>query len=1215
MAKTLGLDLGTNSIGWAIVHREGGNMKLLDRGVHIFQEGVARVKGNEEPAVKTRTDARSLRRHYFRRRLRKIELLRILVREGWCPALSEEDLKKWRTEKKYPMNRSFLEWQRTDDGVGKNPYQSRYECLRRELDLDGSVADRFTLGRALYHLNQRRGFLSNRKDNADEDKTGSVKTGINNLDKEMSAAGYRYLGEYFYSIYGTGKRIRGNYTARIAHYEKEFYAICERQNLPEGLVQELHRVIFYQRPLKSQKGLVGKCKFEKNKPKCPLSHPDFEEFRMLSFLNNIRLARPGEEEMRPLDNNERSQVLPLFFRRSKTHFDFSEIAIKLAGKKTPITYSGNSDGDINVFRFNYRSTANVVGCPFTAWMKSIFGEDWKQILTQRYVRLASKTEQQVVNDVWHVLFSFDDDERVIEWAETNLKLDDNQAKEFAKTTIAQGYASLSHKAIGRILPWLRLGYRYDESVMLANAAYSMGPEVQKDPQRLEKAVSIVKDAVLSYVPNPEIKNDSKYRKIEESLCNAGIFDFDMDKFYHPSMIDLFPKVNPGRGELALLQSPRTDSIRNPMAMRALFRMRALVNDLIKRGDIDRSTRVNIELSRNLNDANKRKAIELYQRENEKRRDGYRKQIATFYEECGLDITPSEDDVLKYELWEEQKHICLYTGKTIGLSDFLGSNPQFDIEHTIPRSRGGDDSKGNKTLCENRFNREIKKGKLPSELANAEEILARVEALKWEDQTEMLRGDMDKQKRNSRMATTKDAKDRAIVRYHSSKMKYDYLADKLARFKMKEVPTGFTNRQGVDIGIIGRYARLYLQSVFDSVYTVKGETTAAFRKMWGLQGSYEKKERVNHSHHCIDAITIACIGKQEYDRWAGYKQEYDRYQFEGQPRPDSFKKPWPTFTEDVLAVSDELLVSHYTPDHMMKPARRRMRARGMIQRTADGRPKYEQGDSARGSLHLQTFYGAIEREGKIYYVVRKELASLEAKDIQNIVDDIVREKVQSVVDKKGLTALQGDVWMNEEKGIPIRKVRVYAPMVKNPIALKEHRDHSSQEYKSKYYVTNDGNYAMGLYEGLDKKGKFKRDFVVLSNLDVAKKRHMHNDSQLFSPKTEDSFNLKCVLKIGTMVLFYEGEKEELYACSEDDLARRLYKVTGLSTHSVSNYQYGKITLLHHQEARPSGEIKANMKMWSSGDPYRARIMVLHSQFKALVEGYDFILDTTGRVSFL
>ena len=69
MTKILGLDLGTNSIGWAITEQFGNQYKLTDRGVCIFQEGVNKTKSGEEPMVKIRTEARSLRRHYYRRRL------------------------------------------------------------------------------------------------------------------------------------------------------------------------------------------------------------------------------------------------------------------------------------------------------------------------------------------------------------------------------------------------------------------------------------------------------------------------------------------------------------------------------------------------------------------------------------------------------------------------------------------------------------------------------------------------------------------------------------------------------------------------------------------------------------------------------------------------------------------------------------------------------------------------------------------------------------------------------------------------------------------------------------------------------------------------------------------------------------------------------------------------------------------------------------------
>ena len=151
MEKILGLDLGTNSIGWAIIERDEQTKKLVNRGVNIFQEGVARDKSGEKPAVQDRTNARSLRRSYFRRRLRKIELLKVLIHHDLCPKLSDEELLDWKLHKRFPLNEEFILWQRTDDNTGKNPYHDRYRALNEELNLK-TQHDRYSLGRAFYHL-------------------------------------------------------------------------------------------------------------------------------------------------------------------------------------------------------------------------------------------------------------------------------------------------------------------------------------------------------------------------------------------------------------------------------------------------------------------------------------------------------------------------------------------------------------------------------------------------------------------------------------------------------------------------------------------------------------------------------------------------------------------------------------------------------------------------------------------------------------------------------------------------------------------------------------------------------------------------------------------------------------------------------------------------------------------------------------------------------
>ena len=1205
MTKILGLDLGTNSIGWAIVEKESEQpYRLVDKGVHIFQDGVAHEKSGEKPAVQDHTAARASRRHYFRRRIRKISLLKILIDNGLCPYLSPEELSDWRQKKIYPMNEEFLAWQRTDDNLDKNPYHDRYECLTRPLDLT-QKHERYILGRALYHLNQRRGFLSNRKDAASDDESGKVKTGILSLSKEMEEAGCKYLGESFYMCYGE-KKIRTKYTARNEHYRAEFEAICQKQQLPGSLVKALDNAIFYQRPLKSQRGNIGHCTFEKDKPCCAVSHPRYEEFRMWQFINSIRVSYLGERE-RPLSVDEVNLVFPLFFRKSKPDFDFEELAKKIAGKGN---YAYREDVSEVAYKFNYKMSADVPGCPVSAAILSSCGLEpsieWDKDLCGVYTKGEGKSVEHIINDVWHALFSFDDEEKLTNWLLDALQLDLENANKLANAKIPMGYASLSLKAINKILPWLKKGYLYSHAVFFANLSEALPKSISPERKReIEEnlQIELENQTDLSFRLGRTL-----YSTIRGFLLDAAPGS-DPDKLYHPSMIDLYPQAMPDKDGRIRLGSPRTGAFKNPMAMRALFRLRALMNRLLDEGAIDPDTKIHIEFARGLNDANRRKAIEDYQREHNKQREADKKKIAEEYrKEYGKEIEPTEDDLLKYRLWEEQDHKCLYTGKQIALSSFLGSATEFDIEHTIPRSRGGDDSAMNKTLCESRFNRFEKKARIPFELEEHEAILARIEA--WKEKVEDLEKRIAGQKRRSRSATSKAEKDAAIRQRHYLSMERDYWKGKYERFTMKTVPEGFSNRQGVDIGIIGKYARLYLQTVFHKTYVVKGATTASFRKDWGLQSEYAKKERINHSHHCIDAVTIACIGKEEYDKWKQYVEKEEDYRFGKGPKP-KFEKPWPTFTEDVLAIPNSLIVSHYTPDNMPKKSKKILRVRGVIQRNESGAPLYCQGDTARGLLHKDTFYGAIKRDDEIRYVVRRPLDSLADKDINNIVDDIVREKVRAAAEKAGglSKAVTAGIWMKDNV-VPINKVRVYANSVASPINLKRHRDESPKEHKRFVYVTNDSNYCMAVYG--DKKPSFKLYSVV----DAATLYRDQGSMDKWIPLSDKNDKpLRFVLKIGTMVLFYENEKKELWECSQEELTKRLYKVTGLSSMTIQKkYQYGCVILKHSQEARPFTEIKASNGVWKNADCYRSMISMYHTQLSILVEGIDFELTTSGRIIF-
>ena len=1221
MKRILGIDTGTNSLGWAVVDREeNGLCTLVKKGSLIFQEGVKIEKGNESSKAAERTTYRASRKHYFRRRLRKVEVLKVLVKYGWCPYLSSESLHAWHVKKQYPMDEDFLLWQRTDDSLDKNPYAYRHICLHDELDLDNE-SERFILGRAMYHLAQRRGFKSNRLDQSEEDgkETGAVKEGISSLSEEMKAAGYEFLGDYFWHLYrenenvleGGKNRIRTRYTDRESQYKKEFYAICEKQKLSEEQIAELERALYFQRPLKSQRHSVGKCTFEKKKPRCSDSHPAYELFRMLSFVNNIKVMGPYDMELRPLTSEEFEKIKSQFFRKSKPSFDFEDIAKALAGKKN---YQYIKDVGQKPYKFNYRMTQSVSGCPTIASLISLFGDDYKNAIAEVYTLGENKTKDQMVEDVWNVLYSFQDKENVKKWGMERLQLSEEDAEKFSKIRLSHNFASLSLSAIRRILPWLEQGLIYPRAVLMAKIPDIVGKDIWQEHGE------VIQSEMLEFIDNFNASDENMQGTLDFCIKDYLQNNFNLkpgaaDSLYHPSMIETYEDAKKNANGVYQLGSPKTNSVRNPMAMRSLHKLRKVINMLLREKIIDQNTEVHIEYARELNDANKRWAIADWNKDREKARAKYAGEIAKLYKaETGRDIVPTTEEILKYELWTEQNHICLYTGKEIGITDFIGPNPRFDIEHTVPRSVGGDSTMMNMTLCCSQFNRDVKKAQLPQELANIEDIMARL--AEWKEKITQLRKEADKVHTHSGMA--KDMKDRQIRKRHKIRLELDYWQEKYRRFQMTEVPEGFSRRQGAGIGLVGKDAGLYLKSLFhkpedrqkSNVRVVKGTTTAEFRKMWGIQDEYEKKSRDNHIHHCIDAIVIACIQTGDYNAVARYYQQYEEYERQRAQKP-TFPKPWPTFTEDIKALATQMLVVHDTPNNFAKHARKTVF-------TPTGK-HLSQGDSVRSSLHKETYYGAIERDGEIKYVVRRPLSSLEsAADLESIVDETVKEIVKKAVEGKNQKeVLSKPVYMNKEKGILIKKVRCYVGSVKNPVDIRTHRDVSRKEYKRTFHVQNDENYLLAIYEDIVK-GKPKRDFELVRNIDAAKYFKSSTDREdypsIVPEKSSKGYPLKHKLTVGKMVILYESSPEEIDFGNIEDLGKRLYKITGLSYLPV-NSGYGSIVMRHHQEARKAKDITTSKGAYKNEGEYRPSIFLYHTQFNALVEGEDFEINALGEVTLI
>lgn len=1338
--KILGIDLGTDSLGWAIRNKdiEQGN-QMEDAGVVIFSKGVGEEKNNEFSLAAYRTDKRHSRRKYYRRKMRKGRLLRILIEQKMCP-LSIEALDKWTKyvkgePKVYPNEKAFTDWLKI------NPYEARQEAAKGKVEP-------FVAGRALYHIVQRRGFKSNRKDQGDENELGKVKSAIADLEIEMNND---FLGTHFHKVLekkvttdaeqqAIEAKVRGKYTARNMYID-EFEAIAKQQQFTDELKTILHKEIFIHRPLKSQKHTVGKCTFEKKKHRAPISSMAYEEFRRLQFINNIKYKNLDEEqaEWQILNEEQKDKIKGKFFRVSKASFEFAELANELIPKHKK-----------DSFRFNFKMKQNVARSICTARLLNFFN---KYVNKETWGALPDFAKEGRISkhDVWHAIFSFNDKENLKQFAIKHFQVDDKAAEQFCKINFPQGYGNLSEKAINKILPFLREGFIYSHAVFLAKIPDIIGHEMweskretiiksvknlidneQKDNNInrivndsihyffesgfnadeayvldeddkysiLQKAKSYFganswkekreddKQAILQEIYDKLTtqlrlnvpKSSHRYLKIprkDERIKNYlkqnyGVSDEQANLLYHPSDIEQFAKAKKNKNGDFQLGNPVTPSVKNPMAMRALHQLKHLVNYLISEGKINERDKVILETSRHLNSANERAAIDTYQRNREKENQEYKKRII---EDCQI-ANPTETDILKYRLWIEQDKKCIYTNESISICDLFTDNPKYDIEHTLPRSKSYDNSLANKTLCEKKYNQEIKKQKLPVELDYYEDILQRVEP--WKKKYEALDIQVKKLSKVGNSYEEPEQKKSRIQKKNRLIIERNYWRNKYERFTIKEITKGFTNSQLVDIGIITKYSRAYLKSLFNRVYTVKGTTTADVRKMWGLQEGNDPKNRTKHIQHTEDACVITFLEPPLYQQLAEHYHEYEKFEDNEVQKP-TFDPPknWNSFVQDIKNLQDDVLVFHHKQNHLGKHTNKKWRENGKIQKrfewkTDENGKRYKshlnlnnekentiyiKGDTARVPLHMESFYGNImyknkedadkekwlqlSKEEKGIYVKRKplEFSDIGFKtltQLQNIVDKNVRAIVlqhvhqfkneKGKVDLKEALSDKNPVFMKvkpgkEDKRSRIKKVRCYAGDVKNPIKVKKQRDQNSKirkPYKEFFYAKNDGNVLIAIYKGIVK-GKEKRGFELVNNFDASayykESNATYRKQYPIVPDSKNGLQLAQKLCKGNMVLLYESTPDEINWEDKKELSKRMYKVTGLT---ISVIKRGEseymfgVIVLKHHM---EARKTSDLKMLDGAfkiDDNKIYRKLSHNQLNCLISNVDFMFNIDGTI---
>ena len=264
----LGIDIGTNSIGWCLLElRDGQPSGIRDMGVRIFSD-------SRDPKTKTslavaRRMARLTRRRRDRFLARRKSLLHFLKTKGLLP---ENEIER-------------------NDIFAKNPYELRAKAIDEKL----TPAE---LGRALFHLNQRRGFKSNRRDEVKKEETDFQKE-MAGLEKKLADSNCRTLGEFLWQRFKNSEPVRARsgqelYPTRKM-YEEEFDKIVAQQTVFQTSLtvedwKRVREIIFKQRPLKPQD--PGPCQINYEHKRVPRALPSYQKFLIAQELANLIVTLP-----------------------------------------------------------------------------------------------------------------------------------------------------------------------------------------------------------------------------------------------------------------------------------------------------------------------------------------------------------------------------------------------------------------------------------------------------------------------------------------------------------------------------------------------------------------------------------------------------------------------------------------------------------------------------------------------------------------------------------------------------------------------------------------------------------------------------------------------------------------------------------------------------------------------------------------------------------
>lgn len=988
----LGLDLGSNSLGWFVTHLETRGdrptpVSLGPGGVRIFPDG--RDPQSKASNAVDRRIARGARKRRDRFVQRRKDLIAALVEHGLLPADAGKR-KRLETLDPYALRRGAL----------------------------SEVLPAYHVGRALFHLNQRRGFQSNRKTDSKDGESGPIRQAASKLETAIAEDGAATLGAFFADrhlsapyaerqqairaelvrlgkdhltgnarkkawakarkrLFGDdvlpphaapdGVRARATITGTKASYDfyptramlrDEFSAIWDAQAPHHPTMNETARagiehIIFFQRPLKP--AIVGKCTLDPaTQPfsedpegyRAPWSHPLAQRFRILQEARNLEIRETGKGS-RKLTKDQSDLVASALLANREVTFDKMRSLLKL-----PTEAKFNLESDRRAALDGDATAARLSD-------KKGFGKSWRGLPLERQIAIVEKLE------------ATENEDDLIAWLEGECTLDGAVAVRVANTTLPDGHCRLGLRAIGKILPIMQNELDVDG---VSGAGYHVAAErAGYDHAKLPTGEQ------LDYLPY--------YGKwLSDAVVGSG-------------------DARDGK-ERQFGQFP------NPTVHIGLGQLRRLVNELIR--TYGPPTEISIEFTRALKLSEKQKTeVQREQRKNQDKNRARAEELRKF----GYPANPR--NLLKMRLWEELARDpldrkCVYTGEQISIERLLSD--EVDIDHILPVAMTLDDNAANKIICMRYANRHKRK-QTPSEAFGTSPTL-QGHRYDWEGIVARAAG-LPKNKRWRFDANAREEFDKR---------------------------GGFLARQLNETGWLARLAKQYLGSITNpnQIWVVPGRLTSMLRGKWGLNallpdhnyaGVQDKadeflastddmefsgvKNRADHRHHAIDGLVAALTDRSLLWKMANaYDEEREKFVIE---------PPWPTMRDDLSAALAKMIVSHKA-DH-----------------------------GVEGKLHEDTAYGLVrspgngkdgEEDGNLVY--RKTIESLNENEIDRIRDRRLREIVRQHVDaekKKGTALPDALRLLKEPSGNPhlkhgLRHVRILKkekPDYLVPIAGRETGD--------------------------------------------------------------------------------------------------------------------------------------------------------------------------------